>query len=203
MTLTLWRGERLLGELWKRAPSPRSAGARLDNAPTLAAFLIRAAPDLALEGVWQIRPFLPGVGVQQKPVDPDIVAERGRRAAAPQPNAGPQALGPMSPEQIAGVPPEMQLTIRDERGQVWLPRQIHLLEVRYEPERAAMALREAPPEALVEGSIWCVSAAFESAVDAPGDATGHAVRMSSSLCRVRRSAQNGFQPMPRRSSASR
>lgn len=77
----------------------------------------------------------------------------------------------MSPEQIAGVPAEMQLTIRDEQGQVWLPRQIQLLEVRYDPEHAAMALREAPPEALVHGSIWCVSAAFDSALDAPGDAT--------------------------------
>lgn len=73
MTLTLWRGERLLGELWKRAPSPRSAGVRLNNAPTVTAFLIRSAPDSALE-------------------------------------------------------------------------------VRYEPERAAMALREAPPEAVVDGS---------------------------------------------------
>ena len=167
MTFTLWRGEYLLGELWKRPPSPHDRVAREDRPPTLSAFLIPSGQSRAPDGVWQIhQPFF-GIGVQQQPVEPDIVAERDHRAKSRRPNSGPVALEPMSEEQIAGVPRELQLTIRDEQGQVWLPRQIWLGEIRYGPEHIERAGREAPPEALVNGSIWCVAVGFASDSEAP------------------------------------
>lgn len=131
----------------------------------LSAFLILSDQSSAPKGVWQIhQPFF-GVGVQQQPVEPDIVAER--RARNRPRNSGPVALEPMSKEQIAGVPRETQLTIHDEQGQVWLPWQIWLGEIRYGPEHIEIARREAPPEALVNGSIWCVDVAFDSDSEPP------------------------------------
>ena len=77
------------------------------------------------------------------------------------------ALEPATPEQIAGVPREVQLTIRNAEGQVWMPRQIWLREIRYRPEDIQMATREAPAEALVDGSIWLLFAGFDSDTGAP------------------------------------
>jgi hypothetical protein len=164
VTLTLWRGEQLLGELRTRAPSPRPRPEARVKPPSLSAFLIPAEGAPALSGVWQLRfPF--GPAVRQHPVEPDIVAERYLRPQ--QENSGPVALQPMSPEEEAGVPREIQLTVRDAAGTVFLPRQLHLLEVRYEPEHYETARREVPAEALVNGSVWCLFVAFASELDAP------------------------------------
>src|SRR5215207_1621314 len=109
MTLTLWRGDELLGELIAR---PRSEYARPPlhhKPPSLSAFLVRAPDVVALDGVWQIA-FPPevGIGVQQRPVEPDIVAERAQRAATRVRNPGPVGLEPMSPEAVAGVSRDQQ-----------------------------------------------------------------------------------------------
>lgn len=160
MTLTLWRGEQLLGELRTRPPSPHARPQPSDKPPSLSAFLVPSANGADLRGVWQLHFPIPGLGVQQHSVEPDIVAQRDQRAAMHRANHGPVALEPMSPEQVKGVPPEMQLTVRDMDGRIFLPRQIRLEEVRYEPAHHEVALREAPAEALIDGSIWRVFIAF-------------------------------------------
>jgi hypothetical protein len=167
MTLTLWRGEHLLGELRKRAPSPHEQSRRRDKPPSLSAILV-AAPGARLVGVWQVYPPIPGfAAVHQYPVEPDIVAERERRDGTRQVNPGPIALQPMSPEEAQGVPRELQLTVHDAAGRVYLPLQVRLEEVRYEPTHYEIALREIPAEALINGSVWCAFIVFASDLDAP------------------------------------
>jgi len=70
-SLTLWRGDQLVGELLLRSPAhqPRH---REGKPPSLAAFLVRDPDAPRCEGVWQFAPPVPGVGVQQRPVEPDI-----------------------------------------------------------------------------------------------------------------------------------
>jgi hypothetical protein len=127
-----------------------------------------AAPGARLIGVWQVNPPIPGfAAVQQFPVEPDIVAERARRDATHQGNPGPVALQLVSPEEAQAVPREVQLTVQDAEGRVYLPLQVHLEEVRYEPAQYEIALREIPEEALINGSVWCVFVVFDSALDAP------------------------------------
>jgi hypothetical protein len=167
MTLTLWRGDQLLGELRKRAPSPQDQPRRPGKPPSLSAVLL-AAPGARLIGVWQVNPPFPGfAAVQQFPIEPDIVAERARRDATRVVNPGPIALQPMSPEEAQGVPREVQLTVRDADGRVYLPLQVHLQEVRYEPAQYEIALREIPAEALINGSVWCAFIVYASDLDAP------------------------------------
>ena len=167
MTLTLWRGNHLLGELQERARSAYERPAR-PKPPTLDAFLV-PAPDVgALDGVWQIAwPPEAGLGVQQHAIEADVVAERQQRAATLVTHSGPVTLEPMSPEAVAGVPRDVQLTIRGADGAVYLPRQISLEEVRYEPALYEAALREVPREAFVNGIVWCVFIAFASDAEAP------------------------------------
>jgi hypothetical protein len=135
--------------------------------PQLAAFLVRAANSRPLESVWQVAVPFAGVGVQQHPLEPDVVAQRYQRSGRPQTTSGSGALHPISPDQANGVPIEQQLTVHDASGRVYLPRQIALLESRYEPDRYADALREAPPTALADGVVWTVHVVFASAIDAP------------------------------------
>jgi len=163
MTLTLWRGDQLLGELLPRSAAHQQQ--RADKPPSLAAFLVRSADAPPCESVWQFAPPIPGVGVQQRPVEPDIVAQRYQRAAGRQASSG--ALHPMSPDEAKGVPAEKQLTVHDASSRVYRPLQISLLESRYEPEHYADALREAPPNVLVDGVVWTVLVVFASEVDSP------------------------------------
>jgi len=167
MTLTLWRGDQLLGELFPRSPERQISSHRLGKPPSLAAFLIRGADAPQCEGIWQFAPPIPGMGVQQRPVEPDIVAQRYQRSARPQQTSGPVALHSMSPEDTKGVPVEQQLTVHDASGRVYRPLQVSLLESRFEPEHYADALREAPPNALVDGVVWTVLVVFASEIDAP------------------------------------
>ena len=165
MTLTLWRGDQRLGELIPRSPERQISSHRPGKPPSLAAFLIRDTDAPPCEGIWQIAPLIPGIGVQQHPVEPDIVAQRHQRSAPPRRNSA--ALQPMSPEDAKGVPVERQLTVRDARDRVYRPLQVSLLESRYEPEHYAAALQEAPPNALVDGVMWTVLVVFASEIDAP------------------------------------
>jgi hypothetical protein len=73
----------------------------------------------------------------------------------------------MSAEAVAGVPRAVQLTVRAVDGTVYLPQQLRLQEVRYEPALYDVALLEAPREALVDGSVWCVFLHFAPAAEAP------------------------------------
>jgi hypothetical protein len=73
MTLTLWRGDHLLGELRTRAPSPDEPPRRSDKPPSLSAILV-PAPGPPLSGVWQVHFPIPGfAAVHQYPVEPDIL----------------------------------------------------------------------------------------------------------------------------------
>ena len=167
MTLTLWRGDHLLGELLERASNLSVRPNRRDKPPPLSAVLL-AAPGARLSGVWQVHVPIPGfAAVHQYPVEPDIVAERGRRDATRSVNPGSVALQPMSPEEAKGVPREVQLTVQDAEGQAYLPLQVHLEEVRYEPTQYETVLREIPAEALINGSVWCVFVVFASDRDTP------------------------------------
>lgn len=167
MVLTLWRGDQLVGELLPRSSGRQPTSHRGGKPQQLAAFLIRAADSPPCDGIWQIAPRIPGFGVQQHPVEPDIVAQRHQRAARSQPSSGPVALHPMSPDEAAGVPVEKLLTVQDASGRTYLPLQVTLVESRYEPEHYADALREAPPNALVDGIVWTVHVVFASAINAP------------------------------------
>jgi hypothetical protein len=167
MTLTLWRGDHLLGELLERASNLGVQPNRRDKPPPLSAVLL-AAPGARLSGVWQVHVPIPGfAAVHQYPVEPDIVADRGRRDATRSVNPGSVALHPMSPEEAKGVPRDVQLTVRDGEGQEYLPLQVHLEEVRYEPAQSETVSREIPAEALINGSVWCVFVVFASDRDAP------------------------------------
>jgi hypothetical protein len=136
--------------------------------PSLSAFLIPAPDAVALDGVWQIAmPPEAGVGVQQLAIEPDIVAERQQRYATRATNSGPVELQLMSPEAVAGVSPAVQLTVRAGDGAVYLPHQIRLEEMRFEPALYATALREIPREAFINGSVWCAFIAFASDAEAP------------------------------------
>lgn len=59
------------------------------------------------------------------------------------------------------------MTIRNEEGQTWMPRQIWLREIRYRPEDIEKVSRDIPVEALVEGSLWLAFVAFDSDANAP------------------------------------
>jgi hypothetical protein len=167
MTLTLWRGDQLRGELRKRALGPQDQPRRPGKPRSLSTVVI-AAPGAQLIGVWQVNPPIPGfAAVHQFPIEPDIVADRGRREATRVVNPGPIALQPMSPEEAQGVPREVQLTVHDAEGRVYLPLQVRLEEVRYEPAQYEIALREIPAEALINGSVWCAFIVFASDLDAP------------------------------------
>jgi len=174
MTLTLWRGDELLGDLFPRASAPQTSNHRTGKPPSFTGFLVRAANAPACEGVWQVAPELPGIGVQQHRVEPDIGAPRHQRAPRPRPSSGPVVLRPMSADEAKGVPLERQLRVRDSSGRVYLPRQLSLVESHFEPEHHAKVLEEAPPSAFVGGVLWTVFIVFASEDDAPtlrGDRT--------------------------------
>ena len=160
-TLTLWRGEQLLGRLLERTQPGVIQPA--DRPPTLSAFLLLCEDAPLPEGVWQIHPFF-GMGVQQDPIEPEVFGDRRPRTSKHQSSG---ALEPVPPEKMAGVPREIQLTIRNDKGRVWLPRLISIRELRYRPEDIERVSRDTPAEALMNGSIWFVFAAFDSDADAP------------------------------------
>ena len=166
--LTLWQGDQLLGELRSQPPMHDSPKRSNPKHPSLTAFLIRPAGAPPCEGVWQIHTGMPGIGVQQYPVEPDVVAERDQRVGRHRPNPGPAALEPMSEEEARGVPVERQLTVRDAAGTTYLPLQIHVQETRFELEDYATVLKATPADVLVDGVAWTVLVSFASEDDAPG-----------------------------------
>jgi hypothetical protein len=155
MPLTLWRGEQLLGKLLESGVLGGER-TRSDERPlSLMALLIPSSDGPEYDGgVWQIHRPTGELGVQQILIEPDVVANRSGRT-------GSGALELLPPERnMVKTPRELQLTVRNEKGQVFLPQQIQLEKRRYESARAEIALGETPPESIVDGCIWLVSIAF-------------------------------------------
>jgi hypothetical protein len=174
MTLTLWRGDRLLGELRRLPPDPLARPRRPDKGPELSAVLVPAPNASVGEGVWQVHLKIGPIDtVHQDDVEPDIVAERGKHAATKPKHPSSGALHLMTPEEERGVPVEVQLTVRDGQGRRFLPRQIWLREIRYEPSMREAVLREIPEGALVDDVVWWVFAAFASESEAPAMSAAH------------------------------
>ena len=159
-TLTLWRGEQRLGRLLQRA---QHGVVQRPDRPALSAFVVLSEGAPRPESVWQVLPFF-GMGVQQDPMEPLVHGEPDPEVGK-YPSSG--ALEPAPPEKIAGVPREVQLTIRNDEGRVWLPRQVWLREIRFRPEDIERARRETPAEALVDGSVWLAFVGFDSDTGSP------------------------------------
>jgi hypothetical protein len=170
MALTLWRGSTLLGELRERRPSPLRVRALHGTHPTLSAVLLARA-DAPLEGVSQIRVSPSRRGpVLQHAVPVDIVSERhGPRAPVDRASAA-AALKALASEPLRGVPRERQFRVVGDAGDEIPIRGLRIQESRYEEKDFAVPLREVPPAALVNGSVWTVSVFF----DAPARAAGWA-----------------------------
>lgn len=167
MSLTLWRGDQLLGDLYPQAPDRNAAPQRDDKPPSMSAFLIPATNATPV-GIWQIHWLFPEFStVHQQAVEPDIVAERHQQRVTRPANAKSVDLQPMAPEEIRGVPRELQLTVRDERGTRYLPSMIRVQESRFEAAHLPGVLQQIPPEALTNGSVWSVLISFSSHADAP------------------------------------
>jgi len=167
MSLTLWRGEQLLGELVRRPARHVDAERRAGESPSFSGFLIRATNAAPLEGVWQVKPRLPGFGLLQHALKPDIVAERYRNTGSSNSDAPVERAWPVTADAPPAVLVEHQLTIRDASGRVYLPQSIAIRESRFEPKQFAGVLREAPAEALVNGVLWTIHAVFMSEIDSP------------------------------------
>jgi hypothetical protein len=151
MTLTLWRGERLLGEIH---PRRASTAERIDGV------LLPAVGAAPLVGEWQVRVALPGRDVVwQQPLAPMLAAERSEPFGPRDP--GPVALTPVPPEEMAGVEPSRRLLVRDASGEALGCRQVAVQAFRPLPDDPELALL--PPAALVAGSVWLVWAAIEPA----------------------------------------
>ena len=159
MALTLWRGSTLLGELWERPTSPVRVRALNGPHPTLSAVLLPRA-DAPLEGLWQVRHSLSRrAPVFQHAVPPDIVSERHRPHAQPNESAI-VVLGPGPPAPQRGVPQEQQVRVVSDAGAEIPIRSVQVMESRYEENDFAVPLREVPPAALVNGSVWTVFVVF-------------------------------------------
>jgi hypothetical protein len=168
MNLLLWRGDTLLGELIRR-PEPERLTDR-PRRPSFSAFLVPASDNVRLSGIWQVvMPAAMRMGVQQYPSEPTYIGSLARSRPRPQGSAssGPVGLEPMSPEAIAGVPPELQLTVRSREGMSYLPATVSVMECRYDPNAKDVEVEEAPPESRRNGIVWLVFVVFASDEDAP------------------------------------
>jgi hypothetical protein len=119
-------------------------------------------------GLWQIRvPFSDDAQPQYQhiPVEPDIVAQRHSRRSASSSSTGPLHL--MTVEERQRIRPIPDLSIRDEVGHSYVPRQLRLEEMRLEPQHFVEVFRDIPQECLIGESIWNVFAAFDLGADAP------------------------------------
>jgi hypothetical protein len=153
MSLFLWQGNDLLGELHERPVSAR---------PWLQSVLLRASPEKPLNGVMQvIAAFTDRTLVMQTPRAPDIVAERH----IPRLPTGPSVVGLTSPPPRP-PPPEMVLTVRTADGTIVPARLITLEEHRplatgYDPEIDLL-----PASGFVDGSVWLVCACLADTAEA-------------------------------------
>jgi hypothetical protein len=152
LALTLWRGERPLGEIHLRAPI---AAGQLDGV------LLPAADHPPLASLWQVRvppPF--GDAVMEQALEPDVVAERGQRGTPA--NSGPVALAPVGPGEAPGVPAADRLQVRDAAGAALPVTLVMMLEHRPDPAAPSPELAALPPGALVGGCVWLVTARVDA-----------------------------------------
>ena len=147
MTHTLWRGKQLLGDLRVRESSDEE----------LSAVLIPVDDAADLAGTWQTRSLLSG-HVVEHPIEPFDVAKRAPRTTSTSRRTGPR---PPTEAEIQGIAPELQLSIRDEAGNVLPHRAIALTEFRFPPDFAE-AFPELSNERRHEGRAWMVAAALDA-----------------------------------------
>jgi hypothetical protein len=145
MTLTLWRGRELLGEIHPRAPQ---AGDQLEGV------LLVSPADPPLASLQQGHLPLPsGPVVIERPMEPDIAGRLPQWAT----NPGPVALRRRPLGEPFGISIDRQLRIEDEMGQRVETTSIMLLEHRPDPSTPTAAVAALPASALRTGSVWLVS----------------------------------------------
>jgi hypothetical protein len=147
MAHTLWRGKQLLGNLHVRESSNEELSAVL--------IPVRGAAELA--GTWQTR-FGLFDRVVEHPIEPFDVATRVHRSTSTSRSSRPR---PPTEGEIQGIASELQLSIRDEAGNVLPHRAIALTEFRFPPDFAE-AFPELSNERRQEGRAWMVTAALDA-----------------------------------------
>jgi len=157
MTFTLWRGDRLLGDL-RTVPSDDDPDPA--EPPSFMAVLVPAPDAPAFDRVYQVQFGSPEIGVQQESIEPNAGAERDQRSARRQPTSRRVAGRRVTSGEALGVPPELQLTIRDAAGNIHLPQQL-ILEKGLVPKHFANALLGATAASPFDGGVWTVAAFFE------------------------------------------
>ncbi len=147
MTLTLWRGDHLLGAIHLRVSS---AAERLEGV------LLPAATAAPLPSLSQVRIQLPGVdAVMQFPYAPGIADERHTRRRAPR-SQNWVVLTPVPPAEKLGVPVEVQLRICADDGATLSFDVDFRLEHRPAAGSPNPELASFPTTAFRDGSIWLV-----------------------------------------------
>jgi hypothetical protein len=154
MTLTLWRGRELLGEIHPRTP-------RSDD--QFDGVLLVSPTDPWLTSVMQGHLPLPtGPIVMERSME-DIVGTRPHRQPS---NPGPIALQLVSPDEPLGIPGDRQLRVQDETGEEVSVRSVMLLEHKPDPSVPNAELAALPASALHEGSVWLVHLRLSSGAHA-------------------------------------
>lgn len=156
MPLTLWLGERPLGEIHPRAPM---SGWHFEGV------LLPEPGHPPLASLWQVRIPPLGQAVFEHALESDIVAERGTRVRPV--NPGPVTLTPMSRDEARGVPFARRLHVRDGAGAALPVTHVMLLEHRPDPAASDPELAALPPASLAGGSVWLVAIRFEPDSPAP------------------------------------
>lgn len=146
MTLTLWRGDQLLGTIHLRASSTEK---QIEG-------VVVPAPGASLSGIWQSHLFIPGHidAVTQHPMEPDIVEDRYRRP--PPKGSGPVELELVPPGQPRGVPLAEQLQVRGPDGERLQTPSISLQEHRPMPGHPDPEMATLPRAAIVDGNVWLI-----------------------------------------------
>lgn len=152
MTLTLWRGRELLGEIDLRGPQ---------SGDQLAGILLISPTDPVLESVVQGHLPLPAGAVVMERSMADIVGA--------QPNSQPRHSGPIAlqrvlPDQPLGIPTERQLRVEDDIGQDVPCTSIMLLEHRPDVSIPTAELAAVPTSARLSGSTWFVTLRLHAGV---------------------------------------
>ncbi len=172
--VTLWRGNRLLGTLIPRRDSANLAGEGRRRDQFSALLLPPDGAADALVGIMQTRSEIaPNQPVMQSSLLPIAaatnVSARGRSASAAHRGSArseAQSLRPMTAEELRGVPPEQQLSVRDASGAVIDVDMVSLYEFLPTPGTEASLLEGYPSGVLHNGSFWLVGVTYASPRDA-------------------------------------
>ncbi len=155
MTLTLWRGRELLGEIHPRAPQ---SGRHLEGV------LLVSPTDPPLTSLQQGHLPLPsGPVVIERPMEPDVAGKLPQWTTSP----GPIALRRVETGEPLGIPVDRQLRVEDEMGQQVPTTSIMLLEHRPAAPTPTAELAALPASALRTGSVWLVTIRLSVGPQAP------------------------------------